>query len=185
MTTVSDDELMLRLREGDLDSVGTLYLRHYDRVYALCSRLTSPDSSLAEDLTQETFIRVIRYRHSFEGRSAFTTWLYRIARNLCLEHIRTGKRRDRLLRSQNAGGGSSAQAREPTSRRLSILEAGLQRLPAKNREALVLSRFPDLRYAEIAEILGCSVGAIKTRVHRALKELAEICHAMEREENAV
>ena len=71
---------------GDLDALGVLFNRHHARVHALCYRLTG-DASVADDLVQESFLRVLKYRKGFGARAAFTTWLYRLVRNVCMDHM--------------------------------------------------------------------------------------------------
>lgn len=174
MDSRTDTQLMLDVRRGDLDALGTLFRRHHERVHALCFRMTGSPAA-ADDLVQETFLRVLKYRRGFEGRSRFTTWLYRLARNVCLDRIRRDRRDVALARRapvETAGdppGGVGAG-----DDRSQALWAALERLSPEKREALVLSRFHDLGYGEIARICACSVGAVKVRVHRALKELRNV-----------
>src|ERR1700754_3012739 len=82
----TDTALMLAVRAGDLTRLGELFARHFDSAYAFCRRMTRDDTA-AEDLAQEAFLRVLRYRESFRGDARFTTWLYRICRNLCASHL--------------------------------------------------------------------------------------------------
>ena len=91
----SDNELMLLLRGGSREAVGTLFARHHRSVYALCYRMTG-DTAAADDLAQESFLRLLRYNENFDGRSLFTTWLYRVVRNLCLDHLSRRKRERRM-----------------------------------------------------------------------------------------
>lgn len=165
---------MLDLRRGDLDALGILFRRHHERVYALCFRLTGSGTT-ADDLVQETFLRVLKYRRSFAGRSEFTTWLYRLARNVCLDQMRRDRRDAAIVRRAAA----EATDVEPPrmawvgEERAKAVWAALQGLTPEKRAALVLSRFHDLRYDEIARICECSVSAVKVRIHRALKELRD------------
>ena len=80
----SDAQLMSAIRDGDADALGTLFSRHHGTVYTLCARLIQ-DEDLADDITQDVFLRVWRYARSFRGRSAFRTWLYRLAYNACMD----------------------------------------------------------------------------------------------------
>lgn len=174
---------MLEVRRGHLDALGVLFRRHQSAVHALAHRLTG-DASAADDVVQETFLRVLRYRQTFRGSASFTTWLYRVARNACLDHLRIGlRRRDALTRWERERDGPVAQRATDPDMRLEILERGLMQLSLEKREALVLSRFLGLRYDEIGKICGVSPGAIKLRIHRALRELREACHALEANEH--
>ena len=170
--TLPDELLVSRACAGDSEAFGVLFRRHYARVHALCARITC-DAFAADDLAQDTFVRVLRLGRSFSGRARFSTWLYRIARNVCIDHLQR-VRRISLAEAQSFGEHSVSQ--EP---RLGLLERALARLPADRREVIVLSRFHDLTYDELSDVLGCSVGAARVRVHRALSELKRIVHELE------
>lgn len=172
---------MDELGRGDRAALGELFRRHHDKVYRLCWRVVGPEH--AEDLAQDAFLRVLRYGRSFGRRSQFTTWLYRVARNVCLDHIaRTG--RDETMRSAYANEVRATGEEDDSVEAARVVEA-LRRLPVAQREVLVLSRFHDLPYAEIAEICRCSVGAVKVRVHRALQRLRTVYEEIEREHDVL
>lgn len=177
----SDKSLMQRVGRGDLEALGSLYSRHHDRVHSLCYRLTG-DAGAAEDLVQESFLRVLKYARGFEGASRFTTWMYRLVRNLCLDHMarEAGEERRRERLALNAEP-KAEHTREVDDERLDLVRRALYRLSPKKREVLVLSRYENLKYKEIAEILGISVDSVKARAHRAILELRQIIHALERE----
>lgn len=165
---------MMRVREGDVDQLGILFDRHHARLYAFCRRLTG-DPDAAGDLVQETFFRMLRYRASYDDRGAFRAWMYRTARNACLDHLRRSGREtpedDETfdLPSREPLPAERAERREEVR----LLERALGRLSPEKRETLLLARFGSMPYAEIAETLGCTVGAVKVRVHRAVRELRE------------
>jgi len=167
---------MQRLAAGEPEALDLLFRRHHERVHALCARLTH-DAASADDLVQETFLRVLRFAPSFQRRARFTTWLYRIARNLCHDHA---------LRTRRAEPEQDIVI-EPAQRdaRLDLLERALRQLPETLREALVLSRYHDLPYAELATVLGCSPGAARVRVHRALNELKQRVQELEANDDRV
>lgn len=171
----SDEELMAAVQEGDLEQLGVLFTRHHVRTHALCFRLTG-SADAADDLTQGVFLRVLKYRRTFDARSAFRSWLYRIAYNAAVEH-----RRLAAARAESALGDDVAA--EPGSTALDdrhdLLQRALARLPADKRDVLVMSRFEQLTYREIAELLGCTEGTARVRAHRALEELREICRTLE------
>jgi RNA polymerase sigma-70 factor (ECF subfamily) len=175
----TDHELMAATARGDLNALGVLFDRHHARVHALCYRLTG-DASLADDLVQESFLRILKYRKGFGARAAFTTWLYRLVRNVCMDHLNAEARnRTRLglvgreQEHETAGSGES----DP---RLETLRTALHGLSPDKREVLVLSRYEGLSYAEIAEVCGTTVGAIKVRAHRAMRELRQQFEKLER-----
>ncbi len=180
----TDVELMLKVRGGDLHALGMLFMRHQGKVHSWCFRMIG-DPSIADDLVQETFLRVLRFRHTFQGHSRFTTWLYRIARNVSLDHIGTDQRRESALDRDQRRRDTSGEGSVKDDRSLANLEEALHRLEPAKREALILSRYHDLRYEEIAAVCDCSVGAIKARVHRAIKELRQIYRDLEQEDYEV
>jgi len=165
---------------GDLDALGMLFSRHHARVHALCYRFQG-DAAAADDLVQESFLRVLRYGKSFDARSRFTTWLYRLVRNVCLDHMSRNQREHgaRLSIARDLEPRAPAQAER--DERLERVHQALQRLPAEQREVLVLSRFENLKYREIAEPHEITVDAVKQRAHRALRELRRIFEELERQ----
>jgi RNA polymerase sigma-70 factor (ECF subfamily) len=171
----SDDELMLALRDGELAAFDVLFHRHYETVRALCVRITATPSA-GDDLAQDTFLRVLRHRATFRGDARFTTWLYRIARNLCLEY---GARaaRDRRIAERWLAERDASLTPEPSAD-VEQLAAALRRLTPEQREVLVLCRYHDLPFSEIGEILGCSAGAARVRAHRALNALRQAYDAV-------
>jgi RNA polymerase sigma-70 factor (ECF subfamily) len=173
----SDEELMLALRDGALTAFDVLFRRHYESVRSLCARITTIPS-VGEDLAQETFLRVLRHRATFRGDARFTTWIYRIARNLCLEHLARAARDQRIAERWKAEALASLAA--DRSDDVEALAAALDALPPDQREVLVLCRYQDLPFAEVAAILGCTPGAARVRAHRALVALRTEYQARER-----
>jgi RNA polymerase sigma factor (sigma-70 family) len=161
----SDEALVARVAVGDADALDQLFRRHHTRVFALCTRLAF-DRMNADDLVQETFLRVMRHARNFKGESRFTTWLYRIARNVCVDDNARGQRNADLVLPPAAD--------DAQDDRVELLECALKQLSPDAREALVLSRWHDLPYGELAQVLGCSEGAARVRVHRAIRQLGEI-----------
>jgi RNA polymerase sigma-70 factor (ECF subfamily) len=175
LTETSDTELMIRVREGDVGELARLFQRHSGRLLNYFLKMTG-DRALSEDLVQEVYIRMLKYRKRFEARgSGFAPWMFRLAHNVGMDHFR--KRRPEQTAETEAWNLASqdpspaAALEEKESHRL--LHQALRALPPRRREALVLSRFEHKKYKEIAEIVGCSVGAVKLRVHRAMLELRE------------
>jgi RNA polymerase sigma-70 factor (ECF subfamily) len=173
---------MAAVCRGDLSALGILFDRHHARVYALCHRLTG-DASVADDLVQESFLRILKYRKGFGARAAFTTWLYRLVRNVCVDHLsaeaKVRRRAERVAREQQ----HVQERNDPVESdpRLETLRSALYALSPDRREVLVLSRYEGLSYAEIAEVCGTTVGAIKVRAHRAMRELRQIFEELELE----
>jgi len=178
-TAPSDTELMGAVRDGDLVQLGVLFERHHVGLFNFFLRLTG-SRQLSEDLVQEAFIRILKYRKSFRAPGEFRPWLYQLARNAVAAHFRKhgrdhlppGEPEERVCDSPLA---LDELQRAENAR---LLRAALLRLPFERREVLLLSRFGELRYDQIAELLGCSVGAVKLRVHRAVRQLREIFDGM-------
>lgn len=175
----SDTELMLAVREGDLVQLGVLFERHHVGLFNFYLRLTG-NRQLSEDLVQEAFIRILKYRKSFRQPGEFRPWLYKLARNAVAAHFRKHGR-DHLPAGgteEPVCGSPLALAELERAENARLLRTALLRLPYERREVLLLSRFGELRYDQIADLLGCSVGAVKLRVHRAVRQLREVFDGM-------
>ncbi len=171
----SDTQLMEAVRAGDLGRLGELFERHHRRLYLYCRRL-SGDAAAAEDLVQEIFMRLLRYRESYRPDAEFAPWLYTLARHACLDHLRrapAGMVSDTDL-GEPASPAPGAEADAAGREAARLLQRAFRRLPDKERELLVLARLEGRRYQEIAAVLGCSVGAVKVRVHRAVRKLHDL-----------
>ena len=172
---VTDEILMLAVRDGDVAKLGLLFERYHVALFDFLSRTTG-DRMAAEDLVQEVFVRILKYRQTYRDQSCFETWMFRIARNSRADHFRKRRVvepiRDGAL-DVEAPGPSPAQAfeRGQDTRRLN---RALMRLGDDKRDLLVLARYQNMGYDRIAALLDIEVGAVKVRVHRALKELRAI-----------
>lgn len=183
MTAATDDELMQRVRDGDVAPLGVLFERHQRPLYNFFLRLTGR-TAVSEDLVQEVFLRVLKYRHTYRGQSQFRTWLYQIARNARADHYRKRWRESELDDEMGRTVPSPAPAVSEVlaeSQEAELIREALQQLPDDKREVLVLSRYHDMRYEEIGRVLGCTEGTVKVRVHRAMKELRAAYDALVRE----
>ena len=190
-----DRTLVHAVQGGDRAALDVLLRRHYDRVYAVCRRVTGNDADAA-DAAQEALLAIVRGLARFDGRSALTTWIYRIATNASLDELR--RRRRRPMPAGPEGDGSSvdghgersehidhrASARiDAVADRLEI-DVALLALPVDFRTALVLRDVGDLGYAEIAEVLEIPIGTVKSRIARARSALVAIVHPGNRDEAA-
>lgn len=171
MTNETDEALMVEVRGGHLDRMGVLFHRHHQRMYRFFRR-SIPDRSSCEDLVQNLFTRMIVYRSSYRGGGSFMSWVYRIAVNLRNDHLRR-VRRERASYVADALEDAVSNPETTSGLDLVRLRAALDELRATERDVLVLTRFEGLSYADAAEVLGCTVGALKVRVHRALRSLRE------------
>ena len=173
VSSPTDTELMTRVRDGDVRQLAHLFARHHVRLYNFYLRLTG-DRESSEDMTQEVFFRMLKYRHTFRGEGEFTAWMYHMARNV---HLDSRRRIDAVVDGEaeeiatpDPHGHDLMERKEGAD----LVRAALARLPAEKREVILLSRYEGMRYDAIAELLGCSVDAVKVRVHRALNELRTI-----------
>ena len=161
---------------GDRDALDRLLRRHYDRIHAVCRRIAG-GSRDADDATQEAMISIVRGLPKFDGRSAFSTWIYRIATNAALDELRRRKRRPQLHAVDDRPGDVIDQRAEgvleAVSDRMAIDEA-VEQLADDFRAAVVLRDVADLDYAEIAEVLGVPIGTVKSRIARGRGQLADL-----------
>jgi len=171
-------------QDGDRGALDTLLRRHHDRLFALCRRITGNDTDAA-DACQEALIAIVRSLGRFDGRSAFSTWAYRVATNACLDELRRRRRRpepglpddgpgadrgtgDRGTGDRGAGEWASTGEGDPYSgvdTRL-MVDAALAGLPTDYRVAVVLRDLCGLSYGEIAEVLDVPVGTVRSRISR-------------------
>jgi len=172
---MTDIQLMENVREGQVEKLAVLFERHHVSLYNFFLRLTG-SRSLSEDLVQDVFYRILNYRHTFKGQSKFTTWMYQIARNAHIDFLRKKKEElpledqwDESISPEQSPGEKLERGQD-----ISLMREALAKLPLKKREVLILSRYQDLKYKEIAELLGCQIGTVKAHVHRAVKELGKI-----------
>jgi RNA polymerase sigma-70 factor (ECF subfamily) len=169
----SDQEVMMQVRAGDVEQLSILFERHHGRLFGYCLGILGNRES-ARDLVQEVFFRLLKYRDSFRPEAPFAPWLYRLARNACIDHLRKSGR-ERPTEDDFDRPDPTPLVPEEMERReeLQKLQTALARLPEDKRELLLLARSGTLSYEQIATLLGCSVGALKVRVHRALQLLRE------------
>ncbi len=168
---------MLRVKAGDVNRMGLLFERHHRQLFGfLYHMLGRADAS--EDLVQTVFYRMLKYRHTFTGAGEFRTWMYHLARNVLADHAKKNRHyrhhTDVAAVAEHLGGGRRADEGLEQDQEAAQLHQALTRLSPENREILVLSRFQEMKYAQIARVLNTTEGAVKVRVHRALKELKTV-----------
>jgi len=167
-----DEQVMVQVREGRVEMLAILFERHHVRLFNFFLRLTASRSS-SEDLVQEVFLRILKYRRTYRGDSKFSTWMYQIGRNAHFDHLRA--RRPEVPLDEIWEQESSPQPLPPqqaeNEQETDLLARALERLPLRKREVLLLARMQNLKYQEIARLLACSVESVKVQVHRSLKDL--------------
>ncbi len=181
METLSDNYLMAKVKDGDLDKLGLLYER-YKRPLLGFFRGLVHDRELSEDLLQNTFMRILKYRHLFRGEGDFRTWMYHIARNVKNDHFRKNKIHtdsvddwaDKVADHHNKSADMQHEEEQD------MLKLAMDKLPEEKREVILLSKYQEKKYSEIGELLGCTEGAVKVKVFRALQDLKAIYGQLER-----
>ncbi len=174
---------MMAVRGGAVDQLAVLFDRHHRSLFRFFS-LTASSSALAEDLTQEVFFRMLRFRETFQSGARFTPWMYQIARNVHFDHLRKRQREMPLFEDREGRDIETADPGVSTERKLmrasdmATLRKALQRLPADKRELLVLCRWQNLTYEQIGEILQCDPAAVKSRVFRTMRLLSDTFHRL-------
>ena len=168
---VTDEKLMGDVRSGDVRQLAQLFDRHHGSLFRYSMRMTG-NREWSEDLVQEIFCRILRYRDTFRDGHLFTTWMFRIARNTFIDHTR--KRRWEVQKDDTMDSPVMPENGLEQEQDLQLLRQALLRLPETQRELLVLARFQQLPYTEIATLLDIEVGTVKTRVHRAVKLLRDV-----------
>lgn len=168
--TADDAALVAAARGGDMSAFEALVRRHSKAVYAHAMRFFG-DSAAAEDAAQEVFIKVYRGLSGFDERSKFTTWLFRVTRNVCLDQLRSGKRTPEPV---DPSALSDISSRDLTDDVIlsETVEAALRLLPPEDRDAFSAVNLFGLSYAEAATALGIPAGTVKSRAFRARRSLS-------------
>ena len=181
-----DSALIASWRRGDRGALETLLRRHYDRLNGLCRRMLGNEQD-AQDATQEALIAIVRGLPSFDGRSAFSTWAYRVATNSALDEMRRRGRRpvpgldvgEEAVTSSTSDISAAVAVRawvdpaDAVGTRLDV-DTALQQIPDEQRAAVVLRDLLDLDYAEIAEVLAIPIGTVRSRIARGRVALAAL-----------
>ena len=185
---MSESEYIKRCQEGDSEAFGELLNLYENKILNYCYRMLGNRTD-AEDATQEVFVKLYRFIGSFTGQSAFSTWLYKIASNVCLDYLRKNKKHTSdtvSLHQQNAEGeefllniedkGLTPYESAQMSEAQRVLALALEQLSEDQRKVVVLRDVEGLSYEEIGEVMGIAEGTVKSRINRArlaLKKLLE------------
>ncbi len=168
---------MLKVKNGDIDKMGLLYERYHRQLYRFLFNMTR-QKELSEDMVQNIFLRMLKYPEGFMGFGEFKMWMYHIARNTVYDHFRKVKRTpahsDLMNYEERIEGEQYTDAPMEKEQELKMLETAMGKLSDENRELLILCRFQELKYNEIAKYPEYHEGAVKVRVHRALNQLKVI-----------
>lgn len=170
---------MAQVGAGEVAKLAVLFERHHTPLFRYFVAMNR-NRELSEDLVQDVFFRMLRYRASYDPNQSFTAWMYQIARNANVDNAQ--KRRGEVVGIEEFNDRrpepvSTALGPEESAAKvqdLAVLKRALDRLPPEKREILVLSRFQGMKYEDIAAVLGCETGTVKVRVYRAMRTLEEI-----------
>jgi RNA polymerase sigma-70 factor (ECF subfamily) len=177
--TLTDEDLVARSRGGDTESFNQLILRWERPIYALAYRVIGREED-ARDVCQETFLRAFRAHPGYKGQAMFTSWLYRIAHNLCRDWIRRQRRTPTVQMPEGVELADLASERGPVEsieelvarRELSaVVEEAMALLPEEQRTAIILKEYHGMTFQEIAELQGCPLSTVKTRLYQGLSVL--------------
>lgn len=173
MKHLNDQELMRIVQGGDYSPAAEIYDRYSGRIYNFAFRFLR-NAEAAEDATQEVFVKMLKHANQFHGDAKLSTWLFSITANWCRDYLRKAdnkaKESDDVLvtiPSSEIAPDRNLEQRQNEQ----LVRKALLALTPEQREAILLSRYQGLSYAEIAQIAGCSEGAVKTRVFRAMETL--------------
>src|SRR5215467_14975317 len=189
--TETDLDLVKRVQRGDSEAFAALFYAHKPRIYSVCLRMTN-NTAEAEDLTQDAFLQVFRKLATFRGDSALSTWLYRVAVNTVLMHIRKQPLRQISL-DEPYSQGAKVVRREYGSRddrltgsvdRITLARA-IKHLPDGYRRIFLLHEVEGYEHQEIAELLECSVGNSKSQLHKAKLRIRELLGRTHQENEGV
>jgi RNA polymerase sigma-70 factor (ECF subfamily) len=173
---MEDADLVRLCQNGDIAAFEQLFHKYQERVYSTAYRMMNNQED-AQDLTQEIFLRAYQRISKFDFRAAFSTWLYRLAVNLCIDELRKQKRSVNAMPLERVA--SQADASTPEDHAISsdrerhVWEA-INSLKEKDRAVVILRDIEGLSYKEIAEVLKCSLGRVKSRIHEARQKLKAI-----------
>jgi RNA polymerase sigma-70 factor (ECF subfamily) len=178
-----DAVLAVQAQKGDRQAFGEIVERFQTRIFSFCYQFFR-DSDTASEMAQETFLRAYRYIKKYDPKRKFSTWIYSIAKNICIDEKRKMDRSrtvpmDDINPSTILSDGQNYHLKDPSQISLHLedrilLEEAITRLPEKYRTAIILCYFQELPYQEIADILNLSLNLVKVRIFRAKKQLLEI-----------
>ncbi|HEX5169106.1 MAG TPA: sigma-70 family RNA polymerase sigma factor, partial [Cyclobacteriaceae bacterium] len=171
---MSDEMIMEAVKNGDLQQASLLFERYQKPVFNFLARMTM-DRDAAEDLTQNVFLRMIKYRNSYREGNKFQSWIYQVARNVFSDHYQKekNKRADFIDVEKLTDHIASSHDEQEQLERERLLIRSLAKLNDEQRELLVFTRFLQLKYEEVANMMNTTEANIKVKVHRAMQKLRE------------
>ncbi len=175
---MDENSLMVAVKNGDLDKAAFIFDLYHKRLFNFFVRLTF-DRELSHDLTQTVFLKMLKYRHSFREEMILKSWLYQIARNVHIDHLKCNNIRFSDHAATENIKVETVKEQQEMADKERLLNEALARLPVEMRELLVLTKYQCLKYEEIAIIMNISVANVKVKVHRAIIKLKELYFQLE------
>jgi RNA polymerase sigma-70 factor (ECF subfamily) len=169
---ISDEQLVLRLRNGDTQALTVIYERYKRGLYSFCYRLLGDDNN-AEDVVHETFSKILSEHGKLRNPTSLKSWIFMIARNEAFAVINRAKKLQPLSEEDDIFDNTSPLTKLEENDRTLLLEKLLHQLLPQYKEVLVLREFESMNYEEIAEVTGTTVGSVKSKLFKARKELME------------
>lgn len=176
----TDVELMLQVKDGDLEKLGLLFEKYKKFLFAYFFRF-SVSQQTSEDLVQNVFFRMLKYRHNYSGKGKFTTWMYSIAHNLVIDHYHKNKK---YVEEEDIDSKpdcvDTIDRTLVTKEEMDLLQQAFQKLKPHEKEVLILAKYQNLTYKEVGSILDCAEGTVKAKVFRAVQSLKSNYNTLER-----
>jgi RNA polymerase sigma factor (sigma-70 family) len=171
---MTDEIIMEAVKNGNLQQASLLFERYNKRIFNFLARMTM-DREVAEDLTQNVFLRMIKYRNSYREGNKFHSWIYQVARNVFSDHYQSNKNKKADFVDVEKMGDRMADNDESSrmDEQEKLLQRSMAMLNEEQRELLVLTRFQQMKYEDVAVIMNTTVANIKVKVHRAIGKLRE------------
>ncbi|TVZ55950.1 RNA polymerase sigma-70 factor (ECF subfamily) [Lutibacter sp. Hel_I_33_5] len=163
---------MLAVASGELEKLSILFDRYNVRIYNFFNKMLQ-NKMVSEDLTQDVFIKIMKYRTSYKNGN-FASWIYTVARNIFSSYYQKQKKERTNMIDDDTLVSNEVIVSERSEEELEYLQKALLQLKTADRELIVMHRFQEIKYEQIAEIIGSNEGAVKVKVHRALKKLKDI-----------
>ncbi len=170
---------MCAVRDGDIDKLGDLFERHHKHLYNFFFRQTGKGQE-SEDLTQEVFFRMLKYRHTYWDDGDFKVWMFKIAYNERNDYYKKQRPVSDIDEYGDTIAGHEPQPDKVVEYKSDVeyLELALGELPKEKKELILMSRYENMNYKDIGEVLGCTEGTVKVRMYRAMKELTDIYYKL-------
>jgi len=172
LSHLSDEELMIEVSNENLDMLTVLFDRYHIRIFNFFNKMLQ-NRSVSEDLTQDVFYKVMKYRTSYK-KGNFAAWIYTVARNIFASYYQKQKKQGTNELDEKYLKSDDKLTSDSNEDEINHLQRALLKLNPDDRELIIMNRYQEIKYHEMAEIIGSTEGAVKVRVHRAIKKLKEV-----------